>query len=605
MSQHELSSDALDERIAFLGTAGSGKTYGAGTLIERLLATGRRTIIFDPLGVWWGLRVKANGLAPSDFHPVIIGGDHADLPLTPSSGAIVGEAIGDTADSVIVDLSALGTKAAERRWMLACLTALYRRKSREPVHLIYDEADMWAPQRLLDKDGEAAKLLGMMETIVRRGRVRGFVPWLITQRPAVLSKDVLSQMLGLAILRLTAPQDIGAIRAWVEGQADAGVWARIAKALPGMARGHAVFWLPARDIFEEDYAFDRKVTFDSSAAPTRGASKDDAHRPTGPLDTGELAKKLAGIEAEVKARDPAALKKRIAELEALVVKGVDSAIDTGKIKAEGYREGQAAERKAWQSTVDDISARLDTISAAIAASAATTVRDLEQAKRNVEATEREATEAVVTLRKLLRALDPTQRPAAPSVTRRPASSDIETWPGTAAAGNAMLKRDGAPVDPGLPPAKVKILVALRQLEAIGHMPADRLNVAIFAGVSANSSGFANNLGSLRTLGYIDYPQPGMIALTEAGQREVGRQRAPTHADLMALLATLIPPAQMKLLDLLSDDYPQPMDREKLASLACVSAASSGYANNLGRLRSLGLIDYPQSGFVKATAILFP
>jgi len=29
--------------------------------------------------------------------------------------------------------------------------------------------------------------------VVRRGRVRGFIPWLITQRPAVVHKDVLSQ----------------------------------------------------------------------------------------------------------------------------------------------------------------------------------------------------------------------------------------------------------------------------------------------------------------------------------------------------------------------------------------------------------------------------
>ncbi len=36
-------------------------------------------------------------------------------------------------------------------------------------------------------------LLQRVEEIVRRGRIRGFVPWLISQRPAVLHKDVLSQ----------------------------------------------------------------------------------------------------------------------------------------------------------------------------------------------------------------------------------------------------------------------------------------------------------------------------------------------------------------------------------------------------------------------------
>jgi uncharacterized protein len=64
------------------------------------------------------------------------------------------------------------------------------------------------------------KLLGMMETICRRGRIKGFIPWLITRRPAVLSKNVLSQIDGLISFKLTSVQDRDAIGDWVEGQAD-------------------------------------------------------------------------------------------------------------------------------------------------------------------------------------------------------------------------------------------------------------------------------------------------------------------------------------------------------------------------------------------------
>ena len=35
-----------------------------------------------------------------------------------------------------------------------------------------------------------------------------------------------------------------------------------------------------------------------------------------------------------------------------------------------------------------------------------------------------------------------------------------------------------------------------------------------------------------------------------------------------------------------------------------SSTSSAYANNLGRLRSLGLIDYPDRGHVVALPVLF-
>lgn len=45
--------DALDGRLAFVGTAGSGKTYNAGTGVEMLLLRDARVVIADPLGVWW------------------------------------------------------------------------------------------------------------------------------------------------------------------------------------------------------------------------------------------------------------------------------------------------------------------------------------------------------------------------------------------------------------------------------------------------------------------------------------------------------------------------------------------------------------------------
>jgi len=73
--------------------------------------------------------------------------------------------------------------------MAAFAESLYEANT-EPLHLVMDAADLWAPQRPLP---EANALLGRIEEIVRRGRVRGFIPWLITQRPAVVHKDVLSQ----------------------------------------------------------------------------------------------------------------------------------------------------------------------------------------------------------------------------------------------------------------------------------------------------------------------------------------------------------------------------------------------------------------------------
>src|SRR4051812_29403263 len=63
---------ALDDRIAIVGTAGSGKTYTAKGFVERLLDAGARVAVIDPLGVWWGLR--AGVLGNAGYSVVVFGG---------------------------------------------------------------------------------------------------------------------------------------------------------------------------------------------------------------------------------------------------------------------------------------------------------------------------------------------------------------------------------------------------------------------------------------------------------------------------------------------------------------------------------------------------
>src|SRR6516165_9201803 len=91
--EHPIPDGALDGRLGFIGMTGSGKTYGTGTCIERILAKRDRVIILDPLGVWWGLRQMADGKTASPYEIVIFGGPHADLPITPNAGAIIGETV--------------------------------------------------------------------------------------------------------------------------------------------------------------------------------------------------------------------------------------------------------------------------------------------------------------------------------------------------------------------------------------------------------------------------------------------------------------------------------------------------------------------------------
>ncbi len=204
---------ATDDRLAIVGTSGSGKTYAAKDLAERLMQGGGRLCIVDPLGVWWGLRMAADGRAPSLFPLVVFGGPHADVALDPGMGTAFGTLVGTRALACVVGVSDLGSAIARRGFMTAFTAALYEANT-EPLHLVLDEADLWAPQRAQPGGHE---LLGRVEEIVRRGRIRGFVPWLISQRPAVLHKDVLTQADIPVSMKLPASQDRDAVGRWLEG----------------------------------------------------------------------------------------------------------------------------------------------------------------------------------------------------------------------------------------------------------------------------------------------------------------------------------------------------------------------------------------------------
>ena len=137
-----------------------GKTYAAKGLIEQLMSVGGRVCVVDPLGVWWGLRAAADGVAPG--YPVIVfGGRHADIPLGEGMGAALGRLVGTRPRACVVDLSEFGTSAAQRLFMTAFAGAL-RAVNTEPLYLVLDEADVWAPQRAQAK-GQA--LLGRIEEI--------------------------------------------------------------------------------------------------------------------------------------------------------------------------------------------------------------------------------------------------------------------------------------------------------------------------------------------------------------------------------------------------------------------------------------------------------
>jgi hypothetical protein len=535
-----LPADALDDRIAIVGTAGSGKTYAAKGFVERLLDIGARVAIVDPLGVWWGLRASADGSA-AGYPVVVFGGRHADVRITAEMGPALGRLIAREALVCVVDLSELGSNAARRRFMAAFSEALYE-ANEEPLHLVLDEADLWAPQRPI-KGWEG--LLGHIEEIVRRGRVRGFIPWLITQRPAVVHKDVLSQADILIAMKLTASQDRDAIGAWIEGQADRQEGKRILGELPRLQRGEGYLWAPGHGLLER-IGFPPIRTFDSSRTPKRG-ERLATPRTLAEVDLTAIVAALAAVETESLPRTRSG--------------------DSAKPKQDPRRyvqlEQELAATKARIATLEQENGDLKSRLAGIAALAAGT------AIVPVDATSRR---------------EPQTKPdIMPMQPLRVVTSNVP-----AASGNSIH------------PAARKLLTAAAQ-----HAPARFTwgQLATLAGLKPSGGHFSAGRKDLRVTGYITETN-GLVTPTPAGLKAAGEVPPvpSTPAERLALWCDRLPAPAPEMLRILAAQGERYMDADQLAGLLGKKPSGGHWNSGIAVLRNNGLIE--TDGRRYRTATLF-
>ncbi|MFV8160621.1 ATP-binding protein [Mycobacterium sp. 134] len=586
--------DIAGGSLAVLGMRGAGKSFTARVLAEELFAAHVQVVIIDPMGVFWGLRSSMDGTA--DGLPIpVFGGTHGDAPLESSAGALMADLAVGEGLSMVLDMSAFGSRTQERAFASAFFDRLYRR-NHELVHVIVDEADLFAPQK---PRGEDAKLLVTMENLVRRGRNRGIGVTLASQRAAVVNKDVLTQVDGLVAMRVIAPQDRDAIRDWVQGQGDSVHWGQIAPSLPSLADGESWWWIPARKVLQRVQVRHTR-TFDSSRTRRRGQSS-RVPKTQADIDLSVISDRMAATIERAKAQDPRELGRRIAELEAELARR--AAAPVAHVDAEVRERVEAAvaevavlgKRLATileqvvelpELISDQVQRLVDPVLQAASSGVDDVAAATSQIRETAAAVKSSAAEAGEV------AIDDRR-----SGLRPPVQEGVKT--------GARL----ASLDSGtgsIAPARQRIIDALAELAGIGIEPADKTQLALWAGVSPKSSGYANNLGGLRSLGLLDYPAPSRVALTEAG-RGVARGSAgaiTSTVELHRKIESLVSPARWRILAPLVRAYPGTLSREAVADAAGVSASSSGYANNLGALRSLGLIDYPDRGCVRASAVMF-
>lgn len=551
----------ISTRLLVQANSGGGKSW----LLRRLLEQSHGAVqhlVIDPEGEFATLRERHD-------YVLAAAGDGGDCPVEPRSAHLLARKLMELRVSAILDIYEL--KQHERiAFVDRFLTALVNLPKRlwHPVLVVVDEAHVFCPERGKADSG------GAVVDLATRGRKRGMCAVLATQRLSKLRKDAAAELNNVLIGRTGLDVDMAragdvlglstrADRMNLRGL-DPGEFFAFG---PAIADGKGIYRLRIGDVQTSH------PTTGSRLATEPPPPSDEIRAVLAELATLPEAAAKEAQDVESLRRDNAGLRRRVRQLErtsgpddAEVARQVDAATAPLRAELDSERSRSAGLQEivvGWEQYADD----LDRASEAL---------------RSVQS----------------------QRPAAPQ-----SLDDRGSETSTARVGNTTAPRNSPHDDPAsgsdceinpltdLTRPQQAILDGLAVLHVMGVHPAKRTHVAAFAGASPRSSAFTNNLGRLRTRGLIDYPGSGMVCLTrEAGYAAAATPLAvPTLEVLRDRWLELVTEPQARLLRALFDRWPQAHERHDLAAEVGASPRSSAFANNLGRLRSLGLITYINAG----------
>lgn len=594
----------VDTRLLVQANSGGGKSWLLRRLLEQTHGAVQHLVI-DPEGEFASLRERFDYV-----HAAKSGGDTA---ADPRAAALLAERLLELKVSAILDIYEL--KAHERvRFVKLFLDALVNAPKTlwHPALVILDEAHVYCPEQ---GNAESA---GAVIDLATRGRKRGFSIVLATQRLAKLHKDAAAECNNKLIGRTTLDVDVK----------------RAANEL-GLSEKDArltLRQLTAGEFFAYGPAFAGEMNASGVIQARAGAvvtthPKAGGHRKfEAPPPTAAITKLLPNLkdlpaEAEERARSVADLHKDIANLrreltaarKAQPTERAPTKADTEKgEKLTDLKQTLTRYRRALEEAMKivvkvkavDFPIESDEDRKALEQAVAAAVRQvtapiekrvtaLAARVEGIKKTAGEAERAIATLLDEKIDLSVRVQKAAP-YTVAPARATQPLRPTRAVEGNGIVT-----------PARQRILNALAFFHGIGVKKVDKIQLALMSGVPHTSGGYKNNLGALRSDGYIDYPSAGDVALTETGHTQAVADNVPTTTDeLHRAIQNKLPPAKWKIVETLIGAYPDAVSKADLASACDVPETSGGYKNNLGSLRSLGLIDYPSAGVVKAQAVLF-
>lgn len=550
----------IDSRLLVQANSGGGKSWALRRLLEQSHGHVQQLVI-DPEGEFGSLRERFD---------YVLAAKGGDTSADPRAARLLAERLLELGVSAILDIYEL--KAHDRvRFVRAFVEALVDAPKAlwHPALVVVDEAHVFCPQA-----GEAESA-GAVIDLATRGRKRGFCAVLATQRLSKLHKDAAAECNNKLIGRTGLDVDVK--RAADELGFGKERWRELRELEPGefFAFGPAL----SREVAK------LRVGAVQTRHPVAGARLAAVPVAT-PSRIKALLPKLADLpaEAEQKAKSEADLRRRIADLEREVRQAKEcqkNAIPiVERIEVPVFTEHERDEIRLTRQILDDIRTQFIAIEQRIAS----TVRPPVSASvggRN-SAADRNAG-----IREKIRSGD-----------RRARHEEV------ARAGER--RRSASEKDAGaeLSGPEQRILDAIAWLEQVGVVEPEQPAVAFLAGYTYGGGAFNNPRGRLNVRGLVEY-RGDRIRLTEAGRGLANtEERALDIDELHRRVLNRLPGPEQRVLKPLLMAYPEPLSNEDLARASGYTPNAGAFNNPRGRLRSLGLIEYPRPGAVVARPLLF-
>lgn len=539
---------------AILGIKESGKSYLGTELGEMLFDAGIPFVAFDPIGIWHNLKVPGRG---KGYPVVVAGGVAADIPLTVATAPAIVEAAMHQRVSLVLDLFDVElSKADWHKIVRECANLLLHRNAQHGLrHVFIEEAAEFVPQRPMDGVTYAA-----VEKLIRMGGNARLGCTLITPRSQEVNKAVLELCENVFLFRQRGKLALENLKKWLDV---AGAAAKdVMRTLPNLPTGECWAWLGGSDV-----PVHLHVPPKNSFHPNRRALQGEVAPAKKPVSASKfvtaLQAELPKLEEEAKANDPKALRAEIEQLKRQTAAA-------GKTTAPAWPD----QRETVRQLQEELSASTSSL-------------------RRLTANASELQKRIEAVGKIIGApwtviLSTKETTAKPIPTPYCETKIAATGVSIPADPSKQLVNAAQAED--ISPSRQAMLDKIAWGCAFFHETSvERQVLAFLLGKHPRTKSVLNDLGGLRTGGFIDYLPGNRVALTELGSRTARDAGEPTGEALLIGVKSVLSKRQADILDILLEAGT--VDRQGLADNFDLHVRTKSFLNDLGRMKTLGLIVY--------------